>query len=296
MNSNNCSKDNYRFGFNGQEKVDEISGSGNHYTAMFWEYDPRLGRRWNQDPKPNPSISNYAAFGNNPIWFTDVLGDTIKATQEGFNVMNEGLTSTLGENHGFGYDAEKGIMTYAAPEGASYTADQQSIIDRYSTLISSDKNTNVNIVNHDEKIGLVGMSLADMGFNAVTITPTDFSSFNVFIARQPKEMGMVSNPKFNPLRPDGQPEQIPGFVNTALYYRGVASVHEVGGHAYLRLTQPKLTQTDHNRLVESFETNFRQFYQIGTYDRKRDVKRANKAGLNVKLGDPRYLGGSADTH
>src|SRR5690606_918848 len=140
--------------------------------------------------------------------------------------------STLGENHGFGYDAEKGIMTYAAPEGASYTADQQSIIDRYSTLISSDKNTNVNIVNHDEKIGLVGMSLADMGFNAVTITSTDFSSFNVFIARQPKEMGMVSNPKFNPLRPDRQPEQIPGFVNTALYYRGVASVHEVGGHAY----------------------------------------------------------------
>jgi RHS repeat-associated protein len=65
----------YRYGMNGQEKVDEISG--NNYTAMFWEYDPRLGRRWNQDPKPNPSISNYAAFANNPIWFTDKNGDTL---------------------------------------------------------------------------------------------------------------------------------------------------------------------------------------------------------------------------
>jgi hypothetical protein len=66
----------YRFGFNGQEKTDEVYGKGNLNTALFWEYDTRLGRRWNQDPKPNPSISNYAAFANNPIWFTDVLGDT----------------------------------------------------------------------------------------------------------------------------------------------------------------------------------------------------------------------------
>jgi hypothetical protein len=67
----------YKYGFNGQEKVDEISGAGNHTTATFWEYDTRLGRRWNLDPKPNPSISNYATFANNPIWFSDALGDTI---------------------------------------------------------------------------------------------------------------------------------------------------------------------------------------------------------------------------
>jgi len=65
------------YGFNGIEKADEISGEGNHYTALFGEYDSRLGRRWNQDPKPNPSISNYAVFANNPIWYSDVLLDTI---------------------------------------------------------------------------------------------------------------------------------------------------------------------------------------------------------------------------
>jgi hypothetical protein len=45
------SSETYRFGFNTQEKTNEIAGPGNHNTATFWEYDTRLGRRWNQDPK-----------------------------------------------------------------------------------------------------------------------------------------------------------------------------------------------------------------------------------------------------
>src|SRR5690606_14249008 len=64
----------YRFGFNGQEKVNEIAGIGNHNTVLFWEYDTRLGRRWNLDPVDQIGISNYAAFANNPIWFDDPLG------------------------------------------------------------------------------------------------------------------------------------------------------------------------------------------------------------------------------
>jgi len=67
----------YRFGFNSMEKDDEISGTGNSYTAEYWQYDARLGRRWNIDPKPNPSISNYACFADNPIMFSDPLGDTV---------------------------------------------------------------------------------------------------------------------------------------------------------------------------------------------------------------------------
>ena len=59
--------DNYRFGFNTQEKVNEIAGIGNHYTALYWEYDTRLGRRWNLDPKPVPEESGYATNRNNPI-------------------------------------------------------------------------------------------------------------------------------------------------------------------------------------------------------------------------------------
>jgi RHS repeat-associated protein len=66
----------YRYGFNGQEMSNEIKGVGNSYTAEFWEYDPRLGKRWNLDPVVNPSISSYATFNNNPIIMVDPNGDT----------------------------------------------------------------------------------------------------------------------------------------------------------------------------------------------------------------------------
>lgn len=70
----------YRFGFNGQEKDDEVSGAGNTMTAEFWEYDARLGRRFNLDPKPNPSLSLYACFANNPVFYIDPNGDTINVS------------------------------------------------------------------------------------------------------------------------------------------------------------------------------------------------------------------------
>jgi hypothetical protein len=65
----------YRFGYNTQEKDDEISGPGNHNTATFWEYDGRLGRRWNLDPKFIIGVSPYAINGDNPIFYTDPNGD-----------------------------------------------------------------------------------------------------------------------------------------------------------------------------------------------------------------------------
>lgn len=64
----------YLFGYNTQEKTDEIKGSGNHYTAKFWEYDPRVVTRWNRDPITYPWQSPYAINNNNPIVFTDPLG------------------------------------------------------------------------------------------------------------------------------------------------------------------------------------------------------------------------------
>lgn len=60
------------------ESDDEVSGTKNSLTAEFWQYDPRIGRRWNVDPKSNPSISDYATFANSPIRFNDTKGDTVK--------------------------------------------------------------------------------------------------------------------------------------------------------------------------------------------------------------------------
>ena len=64
----------YRFGFNGQENDNDIMGNGNATTAEFWEYDSRLGRRWNIDILGFESQSPYACFGNSPIDLSDPYG------------------------------------------------------------------------------------------------------------------------------------------------------------------------------------------------------------------------------
>lgn len=60
----------YRYGFNGQEHSKEIGD--NNYTAQFWEYDSRIGRRWNIDAvyKHSP----YETFASNPISYADPSG------------------------------------------------------------------------------------------------------------------------------------------------------------------------------------------------------------------------------
>ena len=66
------SSNGYRYGFNGMEKDDEINS--NHYTAEYWEYDPRISRRWNIDPVVKLWESGYATFKNNPILYADPNG------------------------------------------------------------------------------------------------------------------------------------------------------------------------------------------------------------------------------
>ncbi len=68
--------ENYRFGFNGMEMDDEVNNTmGGSYTAAFWQYDSRLGRRWNVDPVVKVHESSYASFSNNPIIMVDPKGD-----------------------------------------------------------------------------------------------------------------------------------------------------------------------------------------------------------------------------
>jgi hypothetical protein len=77
----------YRYGAaNGQEKSTEIHE--NSYTAEFWQYDARLVRRWNVDPVKKAYESPFAAFGNNPIWLSDVNGaDTTLPAADGKSII-----------------------------------------------------------------------------------------------------------------------------------------------------------------------------------------------------------------
>ena len=94
--------DSYRYGFQGQEKDDEVKGEGNSYNYTFRMHDPRLVRFFAVDPLSNeyPHYSPYQFAGNKLIYarelegmeefisITDLRGEkpkvTIKTYQEVF--------------------------------------------------------------------------------------------------------------------------------------------------------------------------------------------------------------------
>ncbi len=67
----------YRYGFQGYEKDNEVSGNGNHLSFNDFGYDPRIARRWNIDPKTSqtPWQSPYIYAADNPVAFIDIDGE-----------------------------------------------------------------------------------------------------------------------------------------------------------------------------------------------------------------------------
>ncbi len=72
----------YRYGFQGQEKDDEIKGEGNSINYKFRMHDPRIGRFFSIDPliSEYPHYSPYSFSGNKVIQFVELEG------------MEEGMT------------------------------------------------------------------------------------------------------------------------------------------------------------------------------------------------------------
>jgi RHS repeat-associated protein len=72
------SSNSYRYGFQGQEKDDEIKGEGNSYDFGARMLDPRVGRWFSPDLKSalQPNWSPYKAFFDDPNLFIDPDGNT----------------------------------------------------------------------------------------------------------------------------------------------------------------------------------------------------------------------------
>jgi RHS repeat-associated protein len=81
----------YRFGFNSQEKDDEIKGNGNSLEFKYRIYDSRLGRFLSIDPlsKSYPMLTPYQFASNTPIWARELEG--LEA-----NYTNDGSKTALG--------------------------------------------------------------------------------------------------------------------------------------------------------------------------------------------------------
>ena len=74
------SSSSYRYGFNGKEKDNEVSGDGNQYDYGFRIYNPRIGRFLSVDPLTNkyPELTPYQFASNMPIIAIDLDGEEAK--------------------------------------------------------------------------------------------------------------------------------------------------------------------------------------------------------------------------
>jgi RHS repeat-associated protein len=88
----------YRYGFQGQEKDDELKGEGNSLNYTFRMHDPRVGRFFAVDPLTAryPHYSPYSFSGNKVIAFVELEG-----LEESYFMNNRGFYSandnTFGE-------------------------------------------------------------------------------------------------------------------------------------------------------------------------------------------------------
>lgn len=66
----------YRYGFQGQEKDDELKGEGNSLNYTFRMHDPRVGRFFSRDPLEGkyPYLTPYQFSSNQPIHAGELEG------------------------------------------------------------------------------------------------------------------------------------------------------------------------------------------------------------------------------
>ena len=91
----------YRYGFNGMEKDDEVKGENNSYDFGARIYDPRIGRWLKTDlyEPAAPSLSPYRFAANNPILYSDSDGnfEIDEATNKKYSNLKLALANVLSE-------------------------------------------------------------------------------------------------------------------------------------------------------------------------------------------------------
>ncbi|MFM9945262.1 MAG: hypothetical protein ACKVQB_08535 [Bacteroidia bacterium] len=117
---------------NTQEKDNEIFEGA--YSAEYWEYDSRVGRRWNLDPKPQINISDYACFGNNPISMVDILG---LSKDWHWSEKSDGKKSETTVVADVGDDA-KSLQKFLSNQGLDLNASQ---INKLNSFVKNEENS-----------------------------------------------------------------------------------------------------------------------------------------------------------
>ncbi len=217
--------------------------------------------------RPNPNITTKGKSIVDVVNDRENNNNKVRMSASAYKHLEMGLNATLGSNHGFSLNGA--ILTYNAPENNQYNDTQQAIIDRLVYLIGNEQGVNINVaeVSRDQELPLSNgntFTLNEARLNGVTLTDTDPETHVV--------SGTIKIFLADNILLDGETQQPD-------YMKGVNALHELAGHAYLRLSNTGLTaqgNAPHNRTTESFVTRLMQIYKIGVIRDKAHANHYNK--------------------
>jgi hypothetical protein len=171
----------YKYGFNGQERSLEIDPNGNSNMAEFWQYDARLGRRWNVDPESVEYESPYAVNRNNPIVMSDPDGDwPIFGFIVGFIVEAVIQTVEIAVGIRKSYNVKEMVISGFASalgiQGSKYISRIRNITKRSKNLLNLGKDIAINAGEQYAKTGKVNIKDAIINAGASKIVGDNFEA------------------------------------------------------------------------------------------------------------------------
>ncbi len=152
--------------FNGAELNKDFNL--NQYEFLYRNYDPQIGRWHGLDPRPSEMSSLYSAMGNNPILYSDILGDTARGVNE--TSAQRALDAAKGTFNGIeGGEAVASLLcldedgvTFANIDKDAFdkaydqltSDDAKALAMEYYKMINSDKTQFIAMLKNGEKLDL----------------------------------------------------------------------------------------------------------------------------------------------
>ena len=126
---------NYRFGFQGQEKDDEVKGSNNSINYKYRVHDPRLGRFFAVDPlsAKYPHYSSYQFSGNKTTAYVELEGLEESETYDKEYLKEREIETTYSYNH------DNNPMDFESPNARNPIVEAVPIYSRVSNKNSVNK-------------------------------------------------------------------------------------------------------------------------------------------------------------
>lgn len=128
----------YKYGFNGQEKDDEMKGDGNSLDYGERIYDPRIAKFLSIDPKSNdyPFLSLYQFASNSPIAGIDIDGLEFYYAADGSLIGQIGDNTQVRVVDSKDVKAVNGWVIWAnGTDNADYKAKAENNANQFSTAL-----------------------------------------------------------------------------------------------------------------------------------------------------------------